>query len=221
MQDLDIRGAGNLLGAEQSGFIADLGYETYQKVLSEAVAELKNEEFSEMYVEEAEKEDNLSGDMFVAECNLDSDLPLFFSEEYIPGNGERMDCYRQLNALVSDEQIDGFRKQLLDRFGKLPQEAEDLLKVNPLRRLGCALGVERILLKRGQMMLYFVSNRESAYYQSNTFGRVLTYMTLNPMRGKMEEVNNHLRMVLKKVDTIDEAIRVLKQITLQKQEVNF
>ena len=221
MQDLDIRGAGNLLGAEQSGFIADLGYETYQKVLSEAVAELKSEEFSELYVKEKEQENELSGEVFVPECNMESDLPLFFSDEFIPGNNERIDCYRRLGTLKTDEQVQTFRRQLEDRFGKLPQEAQDLLKVNGLRRLGCKLGVERIILKRGQMMLYFVSNRNSAYYQSETFGKVLTYMTRNPMRGKVEEVNSHLRMVLRSVTTIDEACSILTQITLQKQEISL
>ncbi len=221
MQDLDIRGAGNLLGAEQSGFIADLGYETYQKVLSEAVAELKNDEFSEFYVAAKEKENQLSGEVFVSECNLESDLPLFFPESFIPGNSERIDCYRRLNTLTDDEQMATFRQQLEDRFGKLPQEAVDLLKVNGLRRLGCKLGVERMLLKRGQMMLYFVANRNSAYYQSATFGKVLTYMTRNPMRGKVEEVNNHLRMILRNVTTIDEAISILTQITTQQQEISF
>ena len=221
MQDLDIRGAGNLLGAEQSGFIADLGYETYQKVLSEAVTELKNEEFSEVYAEKSDAGDQLGGNDFVTECNVESDLPLFLSEQYVPGNSERMDCYRHLNMLVTDEQVDQFRKELEDRFGKLPKEAEALLKVPGIRRIGCSLGVERILLKHHRMMLYFVSNRQSAYYQSKTFGRVLTYMTRNPLRGKVEEVNNRLRMVLNHVDSVDEALLVLKDISVQPAEIRM
>lgn len=221
MRDLDIRGAGNLLGAEQSGFIADLGYETYQKVLSEAVTELKNEEFSEIYAEKLNQGNQLGGNDFVTECNVESDLPLYLSEQYVPGNSERMDCYRHLNMLVTDNQVEEYRKQLEDRFGKLPPEAENLLKIPGIRRMGCSLGVERILLKRHKMMLYFVSNRQSAYYQSKTFGRVLTFMTRNPMRGKMEEVNNHLRMVLNEVNSVDEARLILRDISTQQAEIHM
>ncbi len=219
MQDLDIRGAGNLLGAEQSGFIADLGYETYQKVLSEAVAELKNDEFSDIFADEKEKNNSLGGDVFVAECNLESDLPLFFPEEYIPGNSERIDCYRHLNSLTSEGETEKFRLQLEDRFGKLPPEAQDLLKVNGLRRAGRELGMERIILKRRQLMAYFVSDRNSAYYQSAVFGKILTFMTRHPMRGKIEEVHGRRRMILYHVEAIDEACRLLKEIGMQQSEM--
>ena len=216
MQDLDIRGAGNLLGAEQSGFIADLGYETYQKVLSEAVTELKNDEFGEVYSDEEHNKNELRGEVFVDDCSLESDLPLFFSEEYIPGSAERMDCYRQLDGLETEQQLEDFSKQLEDRFGHLPKEAEELLKVTGLRRTGRSLGVERIILKRGKMTLYFVSNRNSTFYESSTFGRTLTYLKLNMMRGSINDQNGHLRMVVREVRSIDEALAVFKQIKEQK-----
>lgn len=218
LQDLDIRGAGNLLGAEQSGFIADLGYETYQKVLSEAVSELKNDEFADLYADENNNSQSATHN-YVSECNLETDMPLYFSEEYIPGSSERMECYRQLYALHSDNEVESYRNQLIDRFGQLPPEAESLLKVSKLRRLGCSLGMERIVLKQNRIVVNFVSNKESAFYKSPVFGRVLTFLIHNPMRGEMKEQGEHVRMALNQVRSIDEAIALLTQINQTKEEV--
>lgn len=215
MQDLDIRGAGNLLGAEQSGFIADLGYETYQKVLSEAVTELKNDEFSDIYSDDERSKNELRGETFVDDCQLDCDLPLFFAENYIPGSAERMDCYRQLDNVVNDTQLADFRKQLEDRFGPLPHEAEQLLKVSELRRIGRSLGIERVVLKHSKMTLYFVSNRNSAFYESSTFGRTITYLKRNILRGSLKDQNGHLKMAVNEVPGIEEAINVFQQISQQ------
>lgn len=215
MQDLDIRGAGNLLGAEQSGFIADLGYETYQKILSEAVTELKNDEFYDVYSEDTKNTKELQGEVFVNDCALESDLPLFFSEEYVPGSPERMDCYRHLDSLITDEDLTSFRKQLEDRFGKLPIEAEGLLRVPVLRRLGRSLGMERIILKNGRMTVYFVSSHNGAFYQSSTFGRTLSYIKRNVIRCSISEVNDHIRMVVKEIHCLDEAIKVFEDIKVQ------
>lgn len=213
MQDLDIRGAGNLLGAEQSGFIADLGYETYQKILAEAVTELKNEEFGDLYKEELHAQTDLKGDLFVEDCTLDSDLPLYLPEDNIPGSAERMACYRELDSLKTDEQLADYRRRMEDRFGPMPKVSLDLMNVVVLRRLGRSLGMERVFLKNGQMMLYFVSNRDSAFYQSTTFGRSLSYITKNLRRCTLGEVNGKRRMVVKGVSTVDEAINVLRQIS--------
>lgn len=218
MQDLDIRGAGNLLGAEQSGFIADLGYETYQKVLSEAVTELKNDEFSDLYKDEVRTGADLSGNLFVEDCTLDTDLPLYFPEEYIPGSAERMACYRELDSLKTDEQIAAFKARLEDRFGSLPRESAELLNVVVLRRIGRSLGVERIVLKSGQMLLYFVSNRDSAFYQSTTFGRLLTYIMHNARRCSLSEVNGKRRAVVKSVNSVGEALKVLRDISTSEAE---
>ena len=177
MQDLDIRGAGNLLGAEQSGFIADLGYETYQKILAEAVAELKNEEFAELYADEVKQGAELCGELFVEDCSVECDLHAYFPETYVPGATERMMLYRELDSLTTDEQIAAFRQQMLDRFGPLPPEGEELLRIVPLRALGRKAGAERLTLKNRRMMLYFVSNPDSAFYRSNTFGRLIDYAT--------------------------------------------
>lgn len=147
MQDLDIRGAGNLLGSEQSGFIADLGYETYQKILAEAVTELKNDEFADLYADELKKTGHLSGEMFVDDCAVECDLHAYFPETYVPGATERMLLYRELDSLSTDEQISAFRQRMEDRFGALPPEGEELLRIVPLRALGRKLGAERLTLK--------------------------------------------------------------------------
>ncbi len=177
MQDLDIRGAGNLLGAEQSGFIADLGYETYQKILAEAVHELRTEEFSDLMAQQNAAADAVAtsaGDWsYVAECAFDSDLELLFPDEYIAGSSERILLYRELDSLETDDQLDAYRHRLEDRFGPIPDEAQELLLVVPLRRTGKELGIEKIVLKAGRMVLYFVSDPESPYYQSDTFDRIL------------------------------------------------
>lgn len=167
MQDLDIRGAGNLLGAEQSGFIADLGYETYQKILAEAVTELKNDEFADLYADELKQTGHLSGELFVDDCTVECDLHAYFPETYVPGATERMMLYRELDSLSTDEQIADFRHRMEDRFGPLPPEGEELLRIVPLRALGRKAGAERLMLKNRRMTLYFVSNPDSAYYRSD------------------------------------------------------
>ncbi|MDO4757199.1 MAG: transcription-repair coupling factor, partial [Parabacteroides sp.] len=158
MQDLDIRGAGNMLGAEQSGFIADLGYETYQKILAEAVKELKEDEFSELYADEQQAVggEKISGEDFVSECQVESDLELLFPNEYIPSSSERMLLYRELDGLELDKDVLGFKARLEDRFGKVPPEGLELLRIVPLRRLAKRLGTEKVFLKAGRMTLFFV-----------------------------------------------------------------
>ena len=173
MQDLDIRGAGNLLGSEQSGFIADLGYETYQKILAEAVTELKNDEFADLYADELKKTGHLSGERFVDDCTVECDLHAYFPETYVPGATERMLLYRELDSLSTEEQIADFRHRMEDRFGPLPPEGEELLRIVPLRAIGRQLGAERLTLKNRRMTLYFVRNTESAFYQSDTFERII------------------------------------------------
>lgn len=144
MQDLDIRGAGNLLGAEQSGFIADLGYETYQKILAEAVHELRNDEFAELYADEIKGEGQISGEGFVDECQIESDLELLLPATYVTGSSERMLLYRELDGLTLDKDVDDFRFRLEDRFGPVPPETQELLRIVPLRRLATRLGVEKV-----------------------------------------------------------------------------
>jgi len=220
MQDLDIRGAGNLLGAEQSGFMEDLGYETYQKILSQAVTELKNEEFAELYEEGDSQRKKANSDyqqlidstVFVDDCTIESDLEMFLPDSYVPSSSERMLLYRELDAIKNDDDLERYKTNLRDRFGEIPHEGIELMMVVPLRRLGKLLGCEKISLKQGQMILYFVSNPMSAYYQSTAFDKVLNYVTRDPRRCTFREVKGKRSMVIKKVPTVEEAVGVLKGI---------
>lgn len=214
MQDLDIRGAGNMLGAEQSGFIADLGYETYQKILAEAVKELKEDEFGELYQEElqAAGEEKISGEDFVSECQVESDLELLFPNEYIPSSSERMLLYRELDSLELDKDLTNFKSRLEDRFGKVPPEGQELLRIVPLRRLAKRLGAEKIFLKAGRMTLFFVSNPDSPYYQSAAFGKVIGYMGANPRYCNLREQNGKRSMVVKNVESVEMAVSILQEI---------
>lgn len=212
MQDLDIRGAGNMLGSEQSGFIADLGYETYQKILTQAVDELKNDEFASLYADDSKENGRVKGDNFVDDCTIESDLPMFFPDSYVPSSSERMLLYRELDDLTTDEQVNSFKKKLIDRFGQLPEEGEELLHIVPLRRMGKELGMEKIILKQGRMSLYFVSNPDSPYYKSTAFGRCLRYITTYPKRCNLREVNNKRNMIVKDVTSVEEAGKILRSI---------
>ena len=211
MQDLDIRGAGNLLGAEQSGFIADLGYETYQKILNQAVTELKNEEFAEVYAEEAAQQGASAGD-FVEDCMLESDIEMCFPDSYVPGDSERMLLYRELDGLTADDELERYRTRLIDRFGEIPAVGLELMRVVPLRRHGKELGMEKIILKQGRMTTVFVSNVDSPYYRSAAFDAVLQYMTTHATRCNLREVKGKRSMVVTGVATVEEALQVLCDI---------
>ncbi len=213
MQDLDIRGAGNLLGAEQSGFIADLGYETYQKILSEAVKELKNDEFGDLYAEEIRKGNDLGGENFVDECALESDLQMSFPDDYVPSSSERMLLYRELDGLERDEDVEAFRLRMKDRFGEIPEEGEELIRVVTLRRLGKCLGAEKIFLKAGRMVFYFVQNEKSAYFESKAFGQCIAYAAMNAHRSNLREANGRRSMVIQEVRSVKEAVQILRQIS--------
>jgi len=212
MQDLDIRGAGNLLGAEQSGFIADLGYETYQKILSQAVTELKNDEFSSLYTTEMQAGKTFSGEEFVEDCSIESDLEMYFPDSYVPGSAERMLLYRQLDNISSDEALEAYRKQLEDRFGSIPHEGEELLQVVPLRRLGRYLGCEKIALRQQRMILQFVSNPNSAYYQSDIFAKILDFIGKNPRRCQLKEVSGRRLLHINQVTSVSDAVLILRTI---------
>lgn len=212
MQDLDIRGAGNLLGAEQSGFMEDLGYETYQKILNQAVTELKNDEFGELFADETATGRRPSGIDFVDDCSLESDLEMYFPDRYVPGSAERMLLYRELDTITNDEELDSYRRRLVDRFGKVPHEGEELLLVVPLRRLGRQLGCEKIMLKQGTMRMQFVSNNDSPYYRSAAFDSVINYVTRYPRRCDLRQTGGRNILVLRNVPTVDEAVRLLREM---------
>ena len=227
MQDLDIRGAGNLLGAEQSGFISDLGYETYQKILNEAMAELRNEEpinHSPLTIDHSAAQqkavaNNVQCSMvnvqWVSDCSLESDLEMYFPDQYVPNDSERMLLYRELDNVRNDEELEAYRRRLVDRFGPVPPCGEELMQVVPLRRLGKQLGCEKIMLKQGRMFLYFVTNPNSPYYQSETFGQVINYATTNVQRCNLREQNGKRSMVIANVPTVEVAVKVLNAIVTE------
>lgn len=212
MQDLDIRGAGNLLGAEQSGFISDLGYETYQKILNEAVKELRNDEFQQLYEQELKSGEQFDGTEFVDECLVESDLQLFFADEYVPTSSERMLLYRELDGLESDAQIEQFRQRMIDRFGVIPNEGEELIRVVKLRRLGKHFGAERIILKNHRMRLFLIDQMESPFYQGDVFGKMISFTFANAHRCGMEMHNGHQCFLVRDVKTVEQAVSILQQM---------
>ncbi|MGL5013886.1 MAG: transcription-repair coupling factor [Bacteroidales bacterium] len=211
MQDLDIRGAGNMLGAEQSGFIADLGYETYQKILQEAVQELRTDEFQELYAE-SDTEVSKRGLSYVAECIVESDLELMFASDFIPSDTERISLYRELDGMERESDINLFKQRIKDRFGKIPTAGQELIRVVRLRRLGKELGIEKVVLKHGKMILYFVSNLESPYYQSPAFGGVLGYMAKNPRYCQIKESKGKRSMSIDKIKSVELAVDIFNEM---------
>ena len=212
MQDLDIRGAGNMLGAEQSGFIADLGYEAYQKILSQAVKELRNDEFQDLYKEEVKAGNITSGKEFVEECIIESDLPMSFSEEYVPTSSERMLLYRELDSLERDADVEKFRQRMIDRFGNIPLEGEELIRVVKLRSLGRYFGCERIMLKQGRMRLQFVSNPDSPFYDSLAFQRVIAFATANAHICRVDNSKEQFKLLITDVTSVEQDNALLSQM---------
>jgi len=211
MQDLDIRGAGNMLGAEQSGFIADIGYETYQKILEEAVDELKTDEFADLYASD-ESSGQDADRTFVRETFIESDLELLFPPTYIPNDSERISIYRELDAIENDDKLNGFVTRLKDRFGVIPKEGEELIRVVQLRRLGKKLGFVKIMLKKGAMSLHLVKNDDSPYYQSHAFGKLLAYMQKNPRNCSLRDQPGKRSILIKNIPDVLSACQCLNSI---------
>ncbi len=211
MQDLDLRGAGNMLGAEQSGFIADLGFETYQKILTQAVTELKNDEFADLYAEDVKAGVTDDG-VFVDDCTLESDIEMYFPPLFVPNDSERMLLYRELDNLKSDDELERYKARLRDRFGEIPAVAEELMRVVPLRRMGKRLGIETIMLKQGRMTLFFVSNVSSAYYQSPAFDAILEYVGKNPRRCNLRDIKGKRSLTIADVKNVADAVETLNSV---------
>lgn len=206
MQDLDIRGAGNLLGGEQSGFISELGYEAYQKILKKAVHELKTQEFAALYAEERSQAETM-----VEECIIETDLDISFGEQYVPESSERIALYQELDSLTTEQEVEAYTQRLRDRFGKIPQAGEELIRVVSLRQLGKELGFEKIYMKQGQMRCYFVSDN-SDYFASTTFERIINYICGHPQRFRIEERNGKRSITASNVKSIKEAVSILKKL---------
>ena len=208
MQDLDIRGAGNMLGAEQSGFIADLGYETYQKILNEAMMELRDEEFPELLNDNTARTQN-----FVGECQIESDLDAHFPADYIANVSERMTLYRELDNLTGDEALCAFESRLIDRFGPVPQPAKDLMLLLRIRWTAMKIGIEKLVLKNGRMTCYLVGNEKSPYYQSDTFRQLITYICSRPHNSRLGERDGKRFATFMPVETAGDAWRIFDTLT--------
>lgn len=208
MQDLDIRGAGDVLGGEQSGFISDIGYETYQRILNEALLEIKETEYHDVFEEELAQ----SSREFVGDFNIETDEEMRFPEEYISNVAERMELYRSLDNIDSDQELTRFRENLIDRFGTIPEAGERLFTVVKIRRICKTLGIEKIVFKNNLLYLYLVSNKESAFYQSPLFTRILAWLQSNPKRAKMTEGRDKLYITIKQVKSTDEVLDIVNNI---------
>jgi transcription-repair coupling factor (superfamily II helicase) len=206
MRDLDIRGAGNLLGGEQSGFISEIGYEMYHKILDEAIAELKETDFASLFTEEVQNKP------FVRDCQIDTDLEILLPTEYVNSVSERLLLYKELDGIEDENTLQKFEAKLRDRFGPLPQPAQELLSTIRLRWLAEKLGFEKIILKNQRMVGYFVSNPTSHFYQSEVFSRVLKFVQANPSRCKMKEDGTKLSLTVQRVKSVDDANEMLKQM---------
>ncbi len=209
MQDLDIRGAGNILGAEQSGFITDLGYETYQKILNEAITELKDTEFADIFENKQES--------FISDCNIETDLELLFPNWYIESQTERIALYRELDSIQDINTLNNFRKNLIDRFGKTPLEVENLFIMVQLRWIAQRYGVERLVIKKNNMTAHLISNKQSKFYQSQECEKILIYCTQNYRRCNLIDDEKGRMFRVGNINDINEAFEVFKAIDKTKE----
>ena len=205
MRDLDIRGAGNILGGEQSGFISDIGFEMYHKILDEAILELKETDFKELYKEETHTE-------YVRECQVETDMSILFTDDYISTITERMSLYKELDNIQEEVELQQFRLRLIDRFGPMPSQTEELVNAVRLRWIAREIGFKKLLLKNEKMTCYFISNQESPYFQSERFTQVLRFVQKNPALCQMKEAREKLTLTFFKIKTIDDAVRVLRKV---------
>ena len=207
MRDLDIRGAGNLLGGDQSVFIAEIGFEMYQKILDEAIRELKRNEFRDLYKEEIQKQDD-----FVSDCSIDTDLEILLPSDFVNNVTERLVLYKDLDSLQNEEQLVEYESKLRDRFGPIPVPAKQLLNTIRLRWLAEKLGFEKILLKNKRFIGYFVSNPTSPFYQSEIFTGVLKFVQTNSQRCRLKEEKSRLSLTMKDIESVDQANTMLQKI---------
>ena len=210
MKDLEIRGAGDLLGGEQSGFINDIGFDTYQKILNEAIEELKENEFKELY-----QTDNKDKE-YVKDITIDSDFELLFPDDYVNNIAERLNLYTELNSLKSEEELQNFESKIVDRFGELPIQVVDLLNSVRIKWIALKAGFEKVVMKHGKFIGYFISDQKSAFYQSHSFSKVLQFVQTHPTVCKMKEkqTRNGLRLLLtfENIKSVKQALTVLKPI---------
>jgi transcription-repair coupling factor (superfamily II helicase) len=205
MRDLDIRGAGNLLGGEQSGFISDIGYDTYQKILEEAIAELKENEFKDLFEEEKDKQ-------YVSDCQLETDIEVHIPDDYINNVAERMTVYRNLADVNDLDGLTQFEENMIDRFGAIPPAVNRLLQSKRLIWAGKDIGMEKVVFKQKKLIGYFLADQSSTYYQSPKFEKVIMYVQTNANKVQMRERNDRLSMVFNNVNSLEKAIGLLEEV---------
>lgn len=207
MRDLDIRGAGNLLGGEQSGFIAEIGFEMYQKILDEAIKELKRKEFRDLFKEEIQKQDD-----FVSDCSIDTDLEILIPDSYVESITERLSLYSRLDNCETENELQDFHAELTDRFGAVPPEVEDLFTTVRVRKLAVDLGFEKLFLKNETLKCFFVGNPESPYFQSDTFNRILLFLQTGTNKGKLKQVGKNGILVVEDIKSMTQLHRFISKM---------
>ncbi len=212
MQDLDIRGAGNLLGAEQSGFISEIGFETYQKILDEAIEELKETEFRELFIPKNSDAKSDKWEPGKIECQVETDLELLIPDSYVSNTAERIRLYRELDTLKTQQELEKFRQELQDRFGSIPWQVTELMRIVNLRWIAVELGIEKIILKGTNMHVYFITNQLSPFYRTSTFEKIINYILQHPKLFTMKEVKEKLMLSVKNIDAVEKAIAILQQM---------
>jgi transcription-repair coupling factor (superfamily II helicase) len=209
MKDLEIRGAGDLLGGEQSGFINDMGFETYQKILNETITELKQNEFKDLYSDEKPED-------YVREVSIDTDFELLFPDSYIKSVNERLQLYSELNKIFNVSQLSNFEIMLEDRFGNIPYQVEDLLMTVKIKWAAIELGFEKLVMKKGIMKAYFIKDKNSNYFKSSIFTSILNFVSLNSQNCNLKEKStlngSKLVLTIKKIENIDKALLFLENI---------
>ncbi len=207
MRDLDIRGAGNMLGGEQSGFIAEIGFEMYQKILDEAIRELKRTEFKEVFKEEIRKQDD-----YVSDCTIDTDLEILIPDEYVESITERLSLYSRLDHCETETELEDLHKEMIDRFGPIPPPVEDLFTTVRCRKIAVELGFEKIILKNESLKCFFVGNPESPYFSSNTFERILDFIQTKTNKAKLKQVGRHGILIVRDISTMKDLYGFIKQM---------
>ncbi|HZJ35157.1 MAG TPA: transcription-repair coupling factor [Gillisia sp.] len=219
MKDLEIRGAGDLLGGEQSGFINEIGFETYQKILNEAIEELKENEFKELY----EESENIGDKTFVKDTQIDADFELLFPDDYINNISERLNLYTELNSIKTEDELKKFEARLVDRFGELPTQAVDLLNSVRIKWIASKIGLEKVVMKQGKLIGYFISDQQSSFYQTNAFTKVLQYVQSHShsctMKEKKTRAGLRLLLTFEKINSIDKALKVLEPLDFMPKHV--
>jgi transcription-repair coupling factor (superfamily II helicase) len=208
MRDLDIRGAGNILGAEQSGFISDIGYDMYHKILNEAIDELKETEFRDLFRHEVEETKE-----YVKECVIETDLEVLLPDDYVTSVSERLLLYKELNDLSTEEELDAYRQRLTDRFGPIPQPTEELVQTITLRRMAKDFGIEKLILRQRRLVCHFVANQDNPFYQSANFMQMIRYAQSHPADVHLRETAQRLTLVCDNIDSIHAAIARIRDLT--------